>query len=58
VPLLPPINHGRVLPQLEKVQHAHLNRDAWEILVKWMGQAAANVTWEKVPEFTDAYRSS
>jgi hypothetical protein len=26
VPRLPPIKHGRVLPQPEKVLHAHLNR--------------------------------
>jgi hypothetical protein len=46
---LPPINHGHVLPQLEKVLRARLNHDVWEIMVKWVGQADANATWEKVP---------
>jgi hypothetical protein len=40
--------HGRVLAQPEKVLHAHLNRGEWDILVKWMDQAAADTTWEKV----------
>jgi hypothetical protein len=45
-----------VLPQPEVLQGC-LNHDMWEILVKWMGQAAVDATWEKVPEFTDAYPS-
>jgi hypothetical protein len=57
VSCLPPIKHGRVLPQPEKVLHAHLNRGELEFLVQWMGQAVANTTWEKVPEFKDAYPS-
>jgi hypothetical protein len=31
---LPPIKHGRVLPQPEKVMHACLNHGVWEILVQ------------------------
>jgi hypothetical protein len=31
---LPPIKHGRVLPQPEKVLHSRLNRRVWEIMVK------------------------
>jgi hypothetical protein len=57
VPRLPPIKHGRVLPQPEKVLRARLNRGMWEILVQWMGQAAADATWELVIEFKDAYPS-
>jgi hypothetical protein len=57
VPCLPPIKHGRVLPQPEKVLHAHLNRGASEILVQSMAQAAVDTTWEKVTEFKDAYPS-
>jgi hypothetical protein len=55
VPCLPPIKHVWVLPQSEKVLHARLNRGVWEILVQWMGQVVADTTWEKVPEFKDAY---
>jgi hypothetical protein len=57
VPRLPPIKHGRMLPQPEKVLRTRLNRGVWEILVQWMGQTTADATWEKVPEFKDAYPS-
>jgi hypothetical protein len=57
VPHLPPIKHGRVMPQPEKVLRARLNRGVWEILVQWLCQATADVTWENVPEFKDAYPS-
>jgi hypothetical protein len=57
VPRLPPIKNGRVLLQPEKVLHARLNRSVWEIMVQWMGQSAADATWEKVSEFKDAYPS-
>jgi hypothetical protein len=33
VPRLPPIKHGRLLPQPEKILHARLNRGEWEFLV-------------------------
>jgi hypothetical protein len=35
---------------------ARLNYGEWEIFVQWMGQAAADATWE-VLEFKDAYPS-
>jgi hypothetical protein len=54
---LPPIKHGRILPEPEKVLRARLNHDMWEIMVKWAGQAAANATWEQVPEFKKAFPS-
>jgi hypothetical protein len=57
VPNLPPIKHGWVLPQPEKVLRARLNRDVWEFLMQWMGQAAADATRKNVPEFNDAYPS-
>jgi hypothetical protein len=46
-----------MLPQPEKVLRTRLNRGVWEILVQWMGQTTADATWEKVPEFKDAYPS-
>jgi hypothetical protein len=44
---LPPIKHGRVLPEPEKILRIHLNRGVWEIMVKWAEQAATNATWGK-----------
>jgi hypothetical protein len=41
---LPPIKHGRVVPEPEKVLRVRLNRGVWEIMVKWARQAAANAT--------------
>jgi hypothetical protein len=29
----------------------------WQILIKWTGQAAADATWEKVPEFKEVFPS-
>jgi hypothetical protein len=54
---LPPIKHGRILPEPEKALRARLNRGVWEIMVKWAGQAAANATWEQVSEFKEAFPS-
>jgi hypothetical protein len=54
---LPPIKHGRILPEPEKALHARLNRGVWKIMVKWAGQAAANATWEQVSEFKEAFPS-
>jgi hypothetical protein len=54
---LPPIKHGCILPEPEKVLRARLNHGVWEIMVKWARQAAANATWEQVPEFKEAFPS-
>jgi hypothetical protein len=41
---LPLINHGRILPEPEKALRARLNHGVWEIMMKWVGQTAANAT--------------
>jgi hypothetical protein len=35
---LPPIKHGQVLPQPEKILHTRLNHGVWKTLVQLMGQ--------------------
>jgi hypothetical protein len=40
-----------------KVLRARLNRGVWDILVQQIGQAAADATWDMVPECKDAYPS-
>jgi hypothetical protein len=54
---LSPIKHGRILPEPEKVLRTRFNHDVWKIMVKWVGQAAANATWEQVLEFNEAFPS-
>ncbi|WVZ53188.1 hypothetical protein U9M48_004163 [Paspalum notatum var. saurae] len=52
---LPPILHGRVLPQPQSVLRARLNRGIWEILVHWIGRPASDATWEQLEPFTSTY---
>jgi hypothetical protein len=48
---LPDILHGRVIPSPNKVVKARLNRGVWELLVQWVGRAAADASWEQLEEF-------
>jgi hypothetical protein len=43
---LPDILHGQVIPFPDKVVKARLNRGVWELLVQWVGCAAADASWE------------
>ncbi|WVZ68636.1 hypothetical protein U9M48_017555 [Paspalum notatum var. saurae] len=52
---LPPVHHGRVLPQPQKVLRARLNRSVWEVLVQWLGRPASEATWEQLESFTTTY---
>jgi hypothetical protein len=54
VPLLD-ILHGRVIPSPDKVVKARLNRGVWELLVQWVGRAAADASWEHLEEFKQQY---
>ena len=49
-PVLPPLQHGRPLQQLEKVIKSQLRRATWHVLVQWAGFPAAEATWEPVPD--------
>ncbi|WVZ76926.1 hypothetical protein U9M48_024844 [Paspalum notatum var. saurae] len=52
---LPPILHGRVLPQPHAVLRARLSRGVWEVLVQWLGRPASDATWEPLESFTSTY---
>jgi hypothetical protein len=52
---LPDILHGHVIPSLDKVVKARLNRGVWELLVQWVGRAAADASWEQLEEFKQQY---
>jgi hypothetical protein len=54
VPLLA-LKHGRVLPVPAKIIKARLNRGAWEVLVRWEGQAPGAATWEFLEDFKQDY---
>jgi len=54
-PALPPLQHGRMLQQPEKVFKSKLRRGTWHILVKWSGFPESEATWEPVPEFQATY---
>jgi hypothetical protein len=48
---LPDLLHGRVLPTLDQVLCARLNRGVWELLVQWRRHPAADATWEPLKDF-------
>lgn len=47
--------HGHAVPKPAKVQRARLNRGVWEVLEHWLGQSAADSTWEPLEEFKSTY---
>jgi hypothetical protein len=46
---------GRVVPQPEQVLRARPSASSWELLVHWVDQLVAAVTWEALEEFKEAY---
>jgi hypothetical protein len=52
---LPAILHGKVLPSLEKIVWARLNRGVWELLVKWTGRLDADTTWKQLEDFKQQF---
>jgi hypothetical protein len=56
MPALPPVEHGRVVVQPEKVLNARVARRRCELLVRWTGAPAAETKWvdlEFVQHFPD-----
>jgi hypothetical protein len=51
VPALPPVEHGRVVVQPEKVLKARVARGRRELLVSWTGAPAAETKWVDLEEF-------
>jgi hypothetical protein len=49
--VLPPTRHGRAIPQLAKVIKGRLARGVHELLVRGIGQAAADATWVELGTF-------
>jgi hypothetical protein len=51
VPALPPVEHGRVVVQPEKVLKACVERGRRELLVSWTGAPVAETKWVDLEEF-------
>jgi hypothetical protein len=50
-PALPPLEHGRVVVQPEKVLDSRIARGQRELLVRWVGAPAAETSWVSLPDF-------
>jgi hypothetical protein len=53
--VLPPIRHGRTCLETAEVIKSRLARSRRELLIRWIGQAAADVAWMEFDEFCHTY---
>jgi transposase InsO family protein len=54
-PLLPPLQHGRLLSSPERVLRASRRQGVWHVLVQWAGMSEEEATWEPLPVFRAAH---
>ena len=54
-PALPPLRHGRLLPQPARVLRASLRRDVWHVLIHWANMPESEATWEPLEAFREAH---
>ena len=54
-PPLPPVHHGAVVPEPEKVVRGRLARGVQQVLVCWKGEPASSATWEDKADFVTKY---
>jgi hypothetical protein len=55
IPPLPPIVRGHMVPQPQQVLHARQTTHSWDLLVKWQNSSSADVSWEQLEAFKEAY---
>jgi hypothetical protein len=55
IPPLPPIMCGRAVPQPQQVVRARPTAQSWDLLVKWQNNSPADVSWEQLEAFKEAY---
>ena len=53
--MLPPTQDGRILPAPDRALRAQQHRGVWSVLIKWLGLAEDDATWECVDDFKAAY---
>jgi hypothetical protein len=54
-PPLPPIVHGCAVSVPDRVVCTRLIVTSWELLVQWQGRTDAEVSWEEMVQFKEAY---
>jgi hypothetical protein len=52
---MPPLLHGRILPEPETVVRAEQRRGVWYVRIKWRGLPDEDATWEQLKEFRGHY---
>jgi hypothetical protein len=52
---MPPLLHGRILPEPEAAVRAKLRRGVWYVRIKWCGLPDEDATWEQLEEFRSHY---
>jgi hypothetical protein len=52
---MPPLLHGRILPEPEAAVRAELRRGVWHVHIKWRGLPDEDATWEQLEEFRSHY---
>jgi hypothetical protein len=52
---MPPLLHGRILPEPETVVRAEQQRGVWYVRIKWRGLPDEDATWEHLEEFRSHY---
>jgi hypothetical protein len=53
--VMPPLLHGRILPDPETAVRAEQWRGVWYICIKWRGLPDEDATWEQLEEFRGHY---
>jgi hypothetical protein len=53
--VMPPLLHGRILPEPETVVCAEQRRGVWYVRIKWRGLPDEDTTWEQLEEFRGHY---
>jgi hypothetical protein len=52
---MPPLLHGRILPEPEGDVRAELRRGVCHVRIKWRGLPDEDATWEQLEEFRSHY---
>jgi len=53
--VLPPTQDGRILPAPDRALKVQQRRGVWKVLIKWLGLAEEDATWERVDDFKAVY---
>jgi hypothetical protein len=52
---MPPLLHGRILPEPKAAVRAELRRGVWHVRIKWRGLPDEDATREQLEEFRSHY---